>query len=260
MATLRARDIIEQWFKKVAADKNLSASSLNQRLVSLSMFYQFLIGELYDIREVTKGIPKFADTEPMTKKKFLDMDEAKNLINLVEKKEDKKLTEYENARNELIIKLFLGCGLRISELSKLEYKHIAIGESRIYITSDIAKFGKSRIVDIPQSVLRTYIEYLKLRKEHKNSSNFLFISRRNNVIHTNTIRHLVAKASEQATGEKINPHGLRHTYGTQQIAAGQDPLYVSQQMGHANLEITTGIYVHQAKNTQNRANNNPFFQ
>ena len=70
---------------------------------------------------------------------------------------------------------------------------------------------------------------------------------------------MVAKVSTQATGEKINPHGLRHTYGTQQIAGGQDPLYVSKQMGHANLEITTGIYVHQAEESINRANNNPIF-
>ena len=104
-----------------------------------------------------------------------------------------------------------------------------------------------------------YVEYLKLRKEHKNQSNFLFISRKNNPIHVNTIRDIVTKVSTKATGEKINPHGLRHTYGTQQIAGGQDPLYVSQQMGHANLEITTGIYVHQAIESINRANNNPIF-
>ena len=175
-----------------------------------------------------------------------------------EQKNDKKLTEYENARNEVIIKLFLGCGLRISELSKLEYKHINIDEARIYITSDIAKFKKARVVDVPETVMNVYIEYLKLRKEHKNQSNFLFISRKNNPIHVNTIRDIVTKVSTKATGEKINPHGLRHTYGTQQIAGGQDPLYVSQQMGHANLEITTGIYVHQAMES-NRANNNPIF-
>ena len=260
MAKVRARHICKNWLN-VVQQEGLSVASLNQRLTALSMFYKFLIGDQYDLVNVVTGIPRFIANEDdvKDKKKFLYMDEAKNVINLVEKKDDKKLTEYENARNEIIIKLFLACGLRISELSKLEYKHINIDECRIYITSDIAKFKKSRVVDVPQTVIDAYIEYLKLRKEHKNQSEFLFISRKNNPIHTNTIRDIVAKVSTIATGEKINPHGLRHTYGTQQIAGGQDPLYVSKQMGHANLEITTGIYVHQAEESINRANNNPIF-
>ena len=237
MAKVRARHILKKWLNVVQQD-GLSAASLNQRLTALSMFYKFLIGDQYDLVNIAVGIPRFMSNEDVN---------------------DKKLTAYENARNEIIIKLFLGCGLRISELSKLEYKHINVNEGRIYITSDIAKFKKSRVVDVPQTVIDAYIEYLKLRKEHKNQSEFLFISRKNNPIHTNTIRDIVAKVSTMATGEKINPHGLRHTYGTQQIAGGQDPLYVSQQMGHANLEITTGIYVHQAEESINRANNNPIF-
>ena len=44
--------------------------------------------------------------------------------------------------------------------------------NRIYITKDIAKFKKSRVVDVPQTVMDAYVEYLKLRKEHKNQSNF----------------------------------------------------------------------------------------
>ena len=259
MKKLRARDIVKGWFN--VRQSELSASSLNQRLVALSMFYQFLIGELFDVKEVTRGIPKFSEDEEHLnndKKKFLGIDEARNIVKVVESK-DKKLTKYENLRNEMIIKLFLGCGLRISELSKLEYKHINIDERRIYITSDIAKFKKARTVDIPDDVINLYARYLMIRKNHKNTTDFLFISRKNNPIHPNTIRDLVTKISIKANGEKINPHGLRHTYGTQQIAAGQDPLYVSQQMGHSNLEITTAIYIHQDNNSINKANNNPIF-
>lgn len=260
MSKLRARDIIERWFS--VRQTEISVSSLNQRLVALSMFYQFLIGELFDVKEVTKGIPKFTDDKRSTKKedknKFLNIEEAKNVLNTVSSF-DSKLTEYENMRNKVIINMFLGCGLRISELSKLEYRHINIEESKIFITSDIGKFGKSRTVDVPDEVIGIYKDFLKLREQHKNKSDFLFISRKNNPIHTNTIRDLVSKVSIEANGKKINPHGLRHTYGTNQIAVGQDPTYVSKQMGHANLEITTSIYVHQTKDLKNKANNNPMF-
>lgn len=258
MEQLRARDILKRWLL-VKKNEGLKAQSLNQRLSALSKFYKFLIGELFDVRNVTAGIPRFKDDiKDVNDKKFLHMDEAQNLLAEV-KKNDDKITVYEQSRNKMMINLFLGCGLRIGELSQLTYDHINVNEEKIHITADIAKRNKSRVVDMPSTVVEMYKEYLKERKKHKNDSEFLFISRRNNKMSVNAIRDVVTKVSIKANGEKINPHGLRHTYGTLQFAAGQDPNYVSQQMGHSNITVTTGIYVHQANDAINRANNNPMF-
>lgn len=270
MQSLKARDILHKWLVPIQngndGRKPLGKSAINQRRSALSKFYKFLSAEGYDITNIVSDISKVTKNDNQIslddfynqKKKFLEMNEVENLLNEVEK-DDKKLTAYENKRNEMMIKLFLGCGLRITELSLLTYRHINVDDSKIYITSDIAKQGKSRIVDVPDVVMDLYKEYLEIRKAHKNTSDFLFISRKNNQMHVNSIRDVVTKVSTNANGSKIKPHGLRHTYGTQQIAAGENPVYVQQQMGHANLAITTGIYVHQTKEKVNRANNNPMF-
>jgi Phage integrase family len=42
-------------------------------------------------------------------------------------------------------------------------------------------------------------------------------------------------------------HDLRHTYGSWKIAQGEDILYVSAQMGHADAAITLKIYSHLLK-------------
>ena len=41
-----------------------------------------------------------------------------------------------------------------------------------------------------------------------------------------------------------HPHALRHFFGTQSFEAGASLLRVSRLMGHANVGITAGIYVH----------------
>lgn len=44
--------------------------------------------------------------------------------------------------------------------------------------------------------------------------------------------------------KKLNAHELRHTYGTLLYKSGTDILTISKLMGHANVLITTKIYVH----------------
>ena len=44
--------------------------------------------------------------------------------------------------------------------------------------------------------------------------------------------------------KKLNAHELRHTYGTLLYKSGTDILTISKLMGHANVLVTTKIYVH----------------
>jgi integrase len=46
---------------------------------------------------------------------------------------------------------------------------------------------------------------------------------------------------------------LRHTFGSWKIAQGEDVLYVSAQMGHADAAITLKIYSHLLKKNRPEA-------
>lgn len=43
-------------------------------------------------------------------------------------------------------------------------------------------------------------------------------------------------------GRVVRLHDLRHTFGSQLIAAGKSPVYVQRQMGHASIETTIRFY------------------
>lgn len=44
--------------------------------------------------------------------------------------------------------------------------------------------------------------------------------------------------------EDRNWHNLRHTFASQLLMAGKDPLYVMAQMGHAGVSTTFNHYAH----------------
>lgn len=53
------------------------------------------------------------------------------------------------------------------------------------------------------------------------------------------------KAIERAHGlPNINIHGLRHTYATRLLELGEPIQSISKLLGHANVELTQGIYAH----------------
>jgi integrase len=53
--------------------------------------------------------------------------------------------------------------------------------------------------------------------------------------------------------EGVGLHGLRRTYASLRAAAGDDPAYVSEQLGHEDPRFTLRVYTHAAKRRQRLA-------
>ena len=51
---------------------------------------------------------------------------------------------------------------------------------------------------------------------------------------------------------EVRYHDLRHPYASQLLAQGQPVTYVSQQLGHANPQITFKVYAHWIPNKSQR--------
>ena len=59
-----------------------------------------------------------------------------------------------------------------------------------------------------------------------------------------TYRRFFEKVLTKSKIEKINFHGLRHTFATNCIKLGVDYKTVSELLGHATVNITLNLYVH----------------
>ncbi|HSS55521.1 MAG TPA: site-specific integrase [Gaiellales bacterium] len=72
---------------------------------------------------------------------------------------------------------------------------------------------------------------------------WLFPSQVGTMLDGRNLRRACARLAEGAKlGRTLKPHDLRHTFGSQLVAAGKSPVYVQRQMGHASVQTTIDLY------------------
>lgn len=245
-------DDFMSWLDDIRVRDDLSASTLNQRVATLSKFYTYLMGmKIVSVNTAhTIGVIK---TDELFQRPVLTEDEVRLLVGKARELAESQ-SRYSGYRNELIVNIFLGTGLRIDELYKISVNDINIetGELRV-----VGKRGRKRTVFIPKSKLVMLEGYLKVRSLQKNSSdNALFLSRQLSEngyrLSINQIRRIVVDLAKQAKVKTITPHSLRHTGATLQIKNGADIMDVSKWLGHSSVSVTEKIYIHQTNESAQR--------
>jgi integrase len=52
----------------------------------------------------------------------------------------------------------------------------------------------------------------------------------------------LAEVGIEPIAERVTPHSLRRTYASMRAAAGDDPVYIAEQLGHADMALTFRVY------------------
>lgn len=178
----------------------------------------------------------------------LEVDEVANLLDYVEF--GKKLTkqqlsfhEHTKKRDVAILTLFLGTGIRISELVGLDTSDIDLEQNAFTITR---KGGNRVILYFGEEVKKALTDYLIERSKNEllpKEETALFISMRNKRINVRTVELLVKKYSKLVTPLKhITPHKLRSTYGTNLYKETGDIYIVADVLGHKDVNTTKKYY------------------
>ncbi len=145
-------------------------------------------------------------------------------------------------RDRVIFEIFLGTGIRLSELVNLDIDDVDLDGKHIRI------MGKGGVPQIKflKSSLRTLLRtYLKERRHHTGSeTTALFVSSRNTrLCNRQVAQRLSYWLAKAGISKKITPHGLRHTFATHLYANTSDLLLVKRALGHRDIS-TTEIYTH----------------
>ncbi len=187
----------------------------------------------------------------------LDDNEIKELLHTVETGgiQTKKSQDYHKKTKErdlAIITLFLGTGIRISELVGIDIEHIDFDKNLFLITR---KGGNEQVIYFNDEVKNALLDYYDLRKtiitEPEHSKAF-FLSLQNKRIGQRAVQNLVKKYSKQSTVKKISPHKLRSTYGTKLYNESGDIYLVASVLGHKDVNTTRKHYarLHEEKRKQ----------
>ena len=147
-------------------------------------------------------------------------------------------------RDMAILMMFLGTGIRVSELVGIDIDQIDFTNSSFMVTR---KGGNQTILYFPDSVaalLQSYLEERKNVEPLPGHENALFLSLQKRRITQRAVENLVKKYAliGAPLKKKLSPHKLRSTFGTNLYQETGDIYLVADTLGHADVNTTRKHY------------------
>lgn len=212
--------------------RNISeVTLLGQSIVILRFLnYYYKLGVLkYDPRLYIKKIKK-----PSTNKTPLNIKELRRLLNV--KMNYKVEPHLQFCRDKTILGLFIFCGLRAGEISKLLLDDVNLPEK--YIRINNAKYQIDRLIPIEEPLISWIKNYLSARSSK--DSRYLIVGKSGKAgINKCSLTHIVMKLGIAASIKKgVYSHILRHSFASLLFKNKVDLHQLKTIMGHSRIEET----------------------
>ncbi len=226
-----------QRYKTILQEQGLAPSTINQRMSAVRKLAQEaadnnLIDPLLanGIARV-KGVQKHGVRTGL----WLTKDQAQDLINTPDIKTIKGL------RDRAILAVFIGGGLRRSEVAALQVEHIQQREGRWVIVDLIGKGNHIRTVPIPSWTKKAIDDYLSA-VDIQSGPLFLSIKKGGRIIGQSitpqAIRDVVIGYGKKIGCEGLAPHDLRRTFAKLAHKGGAGLDQIQLQLGHLSIQTT----------------------
>ena len=149
--------------------------------------------------------------------------------------DDETREEWELARDEAVLTLLYGCGLRISEALSLKRSDAPLRDSlRV-----VGKGSKERVAPILPVVREAVDRYLALLPFTLDAAEPLFRAKRGGPLGPRPIQALMQRLRGRlGLPDSATPHALRHSFATHLLGAGADLRSIQELLGHASLSTT----------------------
>ncbi|MBQ9245587.1 tyrosine recombinase XerC [bacterium] len=218
---------------------NYSKTTTARKIASLRTFYRFLYREKVIESNPALGVhsPKKNKTLP----EFLTENEIEQVLNNL------KMDSPAGYRNRAILELLYATGMRISELSSLNFENLNLEENEIKV---FGKGAKERIVLVSERAKKFVENYIKtarllIFKNAKSEPNSpVFINKTGYRLQPQSVRIAIKEVMEKVELPKhVTPHVFRHSFATKLLENGADLRVVQELLGHSSIS-NTQIYTH----------------
>jgi integrase/recombinase XerC len=211
--------------------KPLSPRSLSQALSAIRTFHRFLDRRL-DAPNPAIALVRGPRVKPGAPRPVTE-DQAVGLI--AEPALDPDREDWEIARDQAVLTLLYGCGLRISEALSLKRSDAPVPDSlRI-----VGKGSKTRLVPVLPAVREAIDAYVAEAPFVLAPDEPLFRAKRGGPLSPRhvqaTVQNLRGRLGLPASA---TPHALRHSFATHLLGAGADLRSIQELLGHASLSTT----------------------
>lgn len=223
-------------------EKKYSRRSIARKIAACRSFFKFLIRE----NLAQENSWEFISSPKLPKKlpNFLSAEEIKNFFAVI------PLDSAFGVRDRAIFEVLYGSGMRVSEITALDFDNIDLPALEIKV---LGKGGKERVVligSMARTSLQNYLDKGRgqlLKEGRRFKEKALFLGKNGTRITSRSIeRKIIQYAKLAGIPRKVTPHTLRHSFATHLLSGGADLKIVQELLGHASLS-TTQVYTHITK-------------
>lgn len=224
---------IRSWMVSLL-DTGIEPRTIARKISALRSFYKFLIKE-----EALVANPVLKVQVPKIAKRLPGFIEQEKIITLLD--HHMVADDFSSLRDQLIIEMLFGTGIRLSELIGIKIKDISIESKTVKV---LGKRNKERIIPITTTLLNLIVKYLDQRKINYNNSDHLIVTNKGLGVYPKFIYRKVNQYLSLVTAqEKRSPHVLRHSFATSLLNQGADINAIKELLGHSSLAATQ-VYTH----------------
>jgi len=214
-----------------SGDHPLSPRSLSQALSAIRTFHRFLDRRL-DAPNAAISLVRGPRVKPGAPRPVTE-DQAAGM--LAEPALDPDREDWEAARDQAVLSLLYGCGLRISEGLSLRRSDAPLPDL-LRITG---KGGKTRMVPVLPAVRAAVDAYLAEVPFALEPDGPLFRAKRGGALGPRHVQATVQTLRGRlGLPDSATPHALRHSFATHLLGAGADLRSIQELLGHASLSTT----------------------
>ena len=225
------RDVVD-WRSHQQAAEAARPATINQRLAGLSSFFKWALAQGLVSKNPMEGVKSLS----------LESLQPKALDKRAERLFLRAVHQSDNLRDIAIVELFLGTGLRVSELLDLKLGDVEIGERSGKVVVRKGKQSGQRTIPLVVNVRKALSTYLDQSQHQGEKHDSFWLGQRGKLQDRSAINRILEKYALAAHIEPFGPHVLRHTFATRYLEKNPGDLRgLAAILGHRSLN-TVMIY------------------
>ncbi len=222
-------------FMSARRNGGTGSRSLARMLSALRSFFRYLerTGALQNRSVLAVALPKLPPRlpKPLTEMKAKDVVGEAGL--------DGELSDHPwtGSRNQAVLLLLYGSGLRISEALGLNRKDAPLPPRDVLRIK--GKGGRERLAPVLPVAQQAVSAYLEKCPHPLDPQSPLFVGVKGGRLNPRIVQLLIAKLRNNlGLPQTATPHALRHSFATHLLSRGADLRVIQELLGHASLSTT----------------------